>query len=101
MGDSAPTIIERVAGHGNVCLGERLIKAVRYTVTVHQNYGESQFISGEEIRYPTFQNTKLVVGERIEAGFDEVLTLHLADGRKLDFYAIRGEVAPRGGLYRD
>jgi len=101
MGRSAPKIVEMVHGQGQVLLGQRLIAVVRYSVTVYQHYDVSDPISGPKIRTPVVQNTVLDMSERVPGSFDEVFTLHMADGRKLDFYAIGDNVKARGGMYRD
>jgi hypothetical protein len=92
-------LIERVQGQGRVFSGERLIAEVRYEVRVYQTYTETLLLSGQKLRTASFQNTELDLSEPIQAGFDELLTLHLEDGRKLNFWAL-GEYTPTGGLYR-
>jgi hypothetical protein len=90
-------LIERAQGQGRVFSGERFIAEVQYDVRVYQNYDETLLLSGQRTRTPTVQDIKLDITERIEAAFNERLTLHMADGRKLDFWALGGEYKATGG----
>jgi hypothetical protein len=92
-------LIERVQDQGRVFSGERLIAEVRYDVRVYQTYNDTLLLSGQELRTPSFQDIKLDLSRPIEAGFNELLTLHLADGRKLNFWALGGLYKTTGGLY--
>ncbi|HLM80459.1 MAG TPA: hypothetical protein VK302_07485 [Terriglobales bacterium] len=92
-------LIETVKGKGTVFSGERLVAEVQYEVWVYQTYNETLLLSGQELRTPSFQNTELKLNKPVEADFNELLTLHLADGRKLNFWALGGECKATGGLY--
>jgi hypothetical protein len=92
-------LIERVQGQGKVFSGERLIAEVQYDVRVYQTYNETRLLSGQELRTPRPQETELDLSKPVEADFNELLTLHLVDGRKLNFWALGGEYKPTGGLY--
>lgn len=93
-------LIERVKGRGNVYSGDRCItEDVRYDVRVYQHYDEGLLLSGQELGTPIIQNTELDLRKPVEAGFNELLTLHLDDGRKLNFWALGGEYKAAGGLY--
>jgi len=93
-------LIETVRGEGTVFSGERLIAEVQYEVRVYQTYNETRLLSGQELRTPSFQEIELDLSKPVEADFNELLTLHLADGRKLNFWAFGGEYKATGGLYR-
>jgi len=79
--------------------GERFIADVHYDMRVHQIYDETLLLSGQRTRTPTVQEIGLDISERIEAGFNERLTLQMADGRKIDFWALGGEYKTTGGPY--
>jgi len=92
-------LIETIKGKGSVFSGERLVAEVRYEVLIYQDYDERQLLSGQELRTPGLQNTELKLNEPVEANFNELLTLHLEDGRKLNFLAFGGEYKAIGGIY--
>ena len=92
-------LIERAHGQGRVFSGERFIANVHYDVRVYQIYDETLLLSGQRTKTPTVQEIELDISERIEAGFNERLTLHMADGRKLDFWALGGEYKTTGDPY--
>jgi hypothetical protein len=92
-------LIERVQGQGKVFSGERMVADVRYNVRVHQHYQESMLLSGQTTRTPIYQSIELDLSERVEGGFDEPLTLHMSDGRKLNFWALGGKYTATGGMY--
>ena len=101
-------LVERLQGPGRVFSGERLIADVRYDVRVYQNYDETPLLSGERVRTPISQDIELDITESVEAGFGESLTLHMADGRKLEFWGggrrrvqgYRGPISMKGRLVR-
>ncbi len=92
-------LIETVQGQGKVFSGERFISDVHYEVRVYQLYDETPLLSGEKARTPTVRDIKLHITGHVEAGFNERLTLHMADGRKIDFWGLGREYKATGGPY--
>lgn len=94
-----PDLVETVSGQGKVFSGERFVANVRYKVRVYRQAQRIDLLSGPQISEPPSETTELDISEPIEAAFGEPLTLHLADGRKLDFWFVGSECKLFGGLH--
>jgi hypothetical protein len=80
------SLLERLRGEGKVFAGEKFLADVRYDVRVYQDYEEVQLLEGPITRTPTSRSVQLNISPAIGAGLGERLTLHMSDGRKLDFF---------------
>jgi hypothetical protein len=95
------SLIERLKGEGRVLSGQRFVADVRYDIRVYQDYEEVQLLEGPITRTPTSRSVQLNISPAIGAGFGERLTLHMSDGRKLDFFLASsgGDCMATGGFY--
>jgi len=99
------SILENVKGMGAVYHGEEFIRELGYDITVWQEWlhssGAAPIEGLQEITGLVFDiNSPIGVADLVDG---RVLTLHLEDGRRLDFFIRNsdGEIANSGpdGLY--
>lgn len=87
-------LVETLKGVGNVYASGRLLRTTPYQLDVWQGEGQERSVHIEG----HIDVTSL--GEAVVLTGPEVLTLHLEDGRRLDFTltASTGHIVGRGGL---
>src|SRR5580700_365143 len=95
------SLIAIVKGEGKVSAGQEFIANVRYDIRVYQNYDESQLLLGQQTRTPISRSIELDIQDTIGVSLAERLTLHISDGRKLDFFltSSAGNCRTTAGFY--
>jgi hypothetical protein len=91
-------LIQTITGEGKVFSGEKFIAEVGHLIRVYDHYREQPLLAGGQSRILTHQSIELRINESLPVGIDR-LTLHLTDGRKLDFFATGENYEVIGGFY--
>ena len=95
-------LTERLSGMGKVFSGQEFVASVRYEVRVYQDYQVSRPLDGGEPgRVPTRLRSHLNMRTAPVSRMGQVLTLHLTDGRKIDFLVRSrdGQCKAMGGIH--
>jgi hypothetical protein len=97
-------VTEQITGIGKVFADQELLADCRYEVKVYQrlvdttNVGQrATSLSDVNVGKVELQIFSTSVPLRVESR--KLLTLHLEDGRKLDFYWLHGNATATQGLY--
>jgi hypothetical protein len=93
-------LIQCLRGNGKVLSGGRTIENVRYVVNIYRTAGiQIEFLSGPPSREPASESIALEISPPVQAASGVLLTLHLDDGSRLNFWAAGGEYTAYGGLH--
>jgi len=100
---SAEKLIERPSGNGKVFADQKFLADCHYEVAVYRRYADTTNVGQ---RSTSLTNMSGEVDLRIisttvplQVDSRKLLTLHLEDGRKLDFYWLHGNATATEGLY--
>jgi hypothetical protein len=89
-----------MTGVGKVFKGKEFIKDVRYDHRIIQHYDKGATLGGGPYKVPTVASVYLRITPSIGVSAD-LLTLHMSDGKKQDFYATssNGDCQATSGPY--
>ena len=92
-------LVKKVSGQGKVFSGERFVANVQYRIRIWPRVETVDLLTGPPMIEPPSEDTELDITEPIAAAVGELLTLHLEDGRKLDFWIVATKCEPFGGVH--
>src|SRR5689334_14435634 len=95
-------LMESPSGTGKVYAGEELVAEVEYEVQVIQPYEKRMTAEGILVDVPTNRRVDCRFSRcsaKIPPDIHRRLTLHMNDGRKVDFYMAANGPSAVGGIY--
>jgi hypothetical protein len=87
-------LIDQASGRGKVYSGEDFVAEARYRWALYQEYTDVLSQERGRSRVPTLRPLELTIADTsVPLALDTTFTLHLEDGRKIDFRLMLGGVA--------
>lgn len=98
---SMDDLIDQASGKGNVYAGGNFVAKAQYHWALYQEYTEIETRERGRTRVPTLQRPELTVTDSsVPLALHTTFTLHMEDGRKIDFRLMRdGKAQPSSLVY--
>jgi hypothetical protein len=97
------TLIEKLSGEGSISEKDEFIANVQYEVRIYRKVGMEHLLEGDVVRGQVDDDVVIRINPitSISALVGKRLTLHMNDGRKLDFWVAssKGDCTAFGGPY--